>query len=50
MGTASPQPWSRAAWELVAKQHGVVTHAQLVRLGMGPEAIRHRLKVAGFTG
>jgi very-short-patch-repair endonuclease len=28
---------------LVAQQHGVVTHAQLVELGLGPGAIRHRL-------
>jgi very-short-patch-repair endonuclease/predicted transcriptional regulator of viral defense system len=33
----------RAAWELAAKQHGVVTRAQLLDLGLTPDAIRHRL-------
>ena len=43
MGTSSAQPWAGAAWDLVAEQHGVVTHAQLTGLGLGPGAIRHRL-------
>lgn len=43
MGTSRAQPWSGAAWDLVEQQHGVVTHAQLMQLGMGPGAIRHRL-------
>jgi very-short-patch-repair endonuclease len=43
MGTSKAQPWSKAAWNLAELQHGVVTHAQLVELGMSPEAIRHRL-------
>jgi very-short-patch-repair endonuclease len=34
---------SRAAWALAGRQHYVVTHAQLLRLGFTAEAIRHRL-------
>jgi very-short-patch-repair endonuclease len=34
---------SADAWALARKQHGVVTRAQLEDLGIGPEAIRHRL-------
>jgi Transcriptional regulator, AbiEi antitoxin len=29
---------------LAGKQHGVVTRAQLLELGMGPDAIKHRLR------
>lgn len=43
MTPVSDQPWSARAWELTRQQHGVITHAQLIGLGMGPEAIRHRL-------
>lgn len=32
----------RAAWALVRRQHGVVTRAQLLELGLTPAAIRHR--------
>ena len=37
------QSASRQAWDLVERQHGVVTRGQLRMLGYGPEAIRHRL-------
>jgi very-short-patch-repair endonuclease len=30
-------------WGLARLQHGVVSHAQLVELGLSPEAIRHRV-------
>jgi hypothetical protein len=31
-------------WELVRRQHGVVSRRQLEGLGFGPEAIKHRLR------
>jgi len=34
----------RAAWMLARQQHGVVTRAQLMRLGFTREAISHRLR------
>jgi very-short-patch-repair endonuclease len=43
MATLSEQ--SRAAWALARRQHHVITHVQLVRLGFTAEAIRHRLAV-----
>ena len=43
MAPESPQPWARGAWALARQQHGVVTRAQLVELGLGAEAIRRRL-------
>jgi very-short-patch-repair endonuclease len=44
MGRKKPQPWSGAAWERARQQHGVVTRAQLLELGLGTEAISHRLR------
>jgi hypothetical protein len=44
MGTKTPQPWSDDAWKLAARQHWVVTRAQLRGLGLSSEAIRHRLR------
>src|SRR5882672_5312487 len=44
MGTKKLQPWSGDVWELARKQHWVVTRAQLMELGLGSEAIRHRLR------
>jgi very-short-patch-repair endonuclease len=44
MGTKRVQPWAAGVWELAARQHGVVSRAQLLELGMGAEAIRHRLR------
>lgn len=43
MSQVSPQPWAKPAWALVKRQHGVITHSQLRALGMGAEAIQHRL-------
>lgn len=43
MGRKSPQPWAEHAWKLVNSQHGVVTRSQLTTLGLGAEAIQHRL-------
>jgi very-short-patch-repair endonuclease len=43
MGAPTAQPWSGEAWRLVARQHGVVSRAQLLELGLGPAAIRQRL-------
>ncbi|HSS05120.1 MAG TPA: DUF559 domain-containing protein [Solirubrobacterales bacterium] len=34
---------SRRAWELAARQHGIVARRQLLELGYGEEAIEHRL-------
>ena len=44
MGGSSPQPWAGdavAVWR--GRQHGVVTRAQLLALGMGPRSIEHRV-------
>lgn len=43
MGRLSPQPWAGDAWDLANRQHGVVTRSQLTVLGLGAEAIEHRL-------
>lgn len=34
---------SARAWELVRRQHGVLTRRQLIELGLSDDAIRHRL-------
>jgi very-short-patch-repair endonuclease len=34
----------RAAWEMVRRQHGVVTRADLLALGFGPRSIEHRVR------
>jgi hypothetical protein len=34
---------SRRAWELAARQHGIVTRRQLLALGFGPRSIEHRV-------
>jgi Protein of unknown function (DUF559)/Transcriptional regulator, AbiEi antitoxin/AbiEi antitoxin C-terminal domain len=34
----------RAAWEMVRRQHGVVTRADLLALGFGTRSIEHRVK------
>ena len=38
----------RPVWELVARQHGVVTRGQLLDLGYGAGAVRHRLATCRF--
>jgi very-short-patch-repair endonuclease/predicted transcriptional regulator of viral defense system len=38
------QPWARKAWDLTRRQHGVVTRAQLLALGMSSKTIRSRLE------
>ena len=43
MATAILREFGRQVWRLVRAQHGVVSRAQLLALGMSPEAIRHRL-------
>jgi hypothetical protein len=44
MGTKICRARSRDAWSLSRRQHGVVTRAQLLALGFGDNAIRHRVK------
>jgi very-short-patch-repair endonuclease len=34
---------SAAAWQLARRQHGVITRGQLIGLGIGAKAIKHRL-------
>src|SRR4051794_33656548 len=33
----------RTVWELVRRQHGVITHGQLLALGYSAKAIKHRI-------
>ena len=43
MATKTPQPTARAVWSLARRQHAVVARRQLLELGVGPAAIRHRI-------
>jgi very-short-patch-repair endonuclease len=43
MGTVKVRSWAPGVWGLARRQHWVVRRSQLIELGMGPEAIRHRL-------
>jgi very-short-patch-repair endonuclease len=43
MGYSTPQPPIPAAWALARRQHGVVARAQLLDLGLHPQAIKHRI-------
>jgi predicted transcriptional regulator of viral defense system/very-short-patch-repair endonuclease len=45
MATISVQERDRRAWELVEKDHEIVTHRELLDLGFTTEAIRHRLRI-----
>lgn len=40
----APQRLQSSVWALAHEQHGVATRAQLIELGYGHEAIRHRLR------
>lgn len=40
----APPNAQRSIWRLAAAQHGVITRKQLLTLGFGPEAIRHRVR------
>src|SRR3954464_11620107 len=39
----APRPVDEAIAALAARQHGVVSRVQLLDLGVGPDAIKHRL-------
>lgn len=43
MGSPTRQKWGGEAWQLAAKQHGVVARGQLLQLGLSAQAIQHRL-------
>jgi very-short-patch-repair endonuclease len=43
MGYQTVQELSRAVWRLARRQHWVVSRAQLIALGMHPQAIKHRI-------
>ena len=44
MAAKKQQTRSRAAWELARRQHGVVARRDLLALGFGSKAIRHRVE------
>jgi very-short-patch-repair endonuclease/predicted transcriptional regulator of viral defense system len=43
MATTKRHAGPRGVWKLASGQHGVVSRSQLLELGYGPAAIRHRL-------
>jgi very-short-patch-repair endonuclease len=43
MGDSKSNAVNTAAWRLVRRQYGVVEHGQLVALGFGTKAIKHRI-------
>src|SRR3954447_8039381 len=43
MGYQTAQPTPAGLWEPVRRQHGVVSRGQLLELGFGPQAIKHRV-------
>src|SRR5207342_799249 len=43
MGASKLDARNRQAWALARRQHGVVTRQDLLEIGFGPKAIRHRL-------
>src|SRR3954454_5501606 len=44
MGGSTPQPRRGDLWRLVNDQHGVITRAQLLELGVSARSVEHRLK------
>jgi hypothetical protein len=44
MRDLSSESRSAAAWDLVRRQHGVLTHGDLTGLGYTPKAIKHRIR------
>lgn len=51
MGAESvPDPDQSSAWELAARQHGVIARWQLLDRGLTAKAIRHRLSVGRLHG
>jgi Transcriptional regulator, AbiEi antitoxin len=46
MGDPNLQPRRSELWQLVDRQHGVISRSQLLELGLSPKAIKHRV-VAG---
>lgn len=44
MTPQSLQPTPKGVWEVARRQHGVVVRRQLVELGLGKEAILHRVR------
>lgn len=42
-GAMTPETTQRSVWNLVRRQHGVITRRQLHRFGFTDEAIRHRV-------
>lgn len=45
MGDSSAGWRSRRAWELARRQHGVLAHSDLIRLGFSAKAIKHRVRI-----
>lgn len=43
MGSSTQQKFGSRAWELAARQHGVVTRRQLLGLGLSARAVQHRI-------
>ncbi len=43
MGYGSVHASGGEVWALVERQHGAIAHRQLLELGIGPDAIKHRL-------
>lgn len=44
MGRSKLQPRSALTWDLVRRQHGVVSRSQLLTLGLSSHAIQHRIE------
>jgi very-short-patch-repair endonuclease len=44
MGSSNRQKLGRSVWRIAATQHGVVARRQLLELGLGAQAIQHRIE------